>query len=285
MSGVRITLIANPASRACDPEEIEGELRAAGAEVKRVDLEAAGGADAASGAERVAVAGGDGTVGPAAATARAAGVPLAVIASGTANDFARRIGLPRDVRRACRLAVHGRRLRALELGTMDPGGRSFVNVASLGLPAPAAARARSWKRALGPLAYVAGAMHAGLTADPVHCRATCEGAPLHDGPAWQVTVACSGAFGAGSRLEQADPADGLLDVVAVAAGSRLRLVGLAYGLRRGRLRGRPGARHARGRHAEIEVPGVATFNVDGELVRTGSAEFMVEGRAFELVVG
>jgi diacylglycerol kinase family enzyme len=138
---------------------------------------------------------------------------------------------------------------------------------------------------LGPLAYVAGAVQAGLTADPVQCRATCEENRLHDGSAWQVTVACSGAFGAGSRLEQADPADGLLDVVAIAAGSRLRLVGIGYGLRRGRLHGRHGVRHARGRHAAIEVPGVATFNVDGELVRTGSAGFRVEGRAFELVVG
>jgi diacylglycerol kinase (ATP) len=281
---VRIALIANPASRSSDPEEVEAELRAAGAEVTRIDLEAAG-SDAASGAERVAVAGGDGTVGPAAATARAAGVPLAVIAVGTANDFARRMALPRNVREACRLAVRGKRLRALELGTMDPVGRPFVNVASLGLPAAAAARARSWKRALGPLAYAAGAVHAGLAADPIRCRATCEGDTLHDGSAWQVTVACSGAFGAGSRLEHADPADGLLDVVAVAGGSRLRLVGLAYGLRRGRLRGRRGVRHASGRDAEIEVAGVETVNVDGELVRTGAAGFSVEGRAFELVVG
>jgi diacylglycerol kinase (ATP) len=281
---VRIALIANPASRSSDPDAIEAELRAAGGEVKRIGLEAAGG-DAASGSERVAVAGGDGTVGPAAATARLAGVPLAVIPVGTANDFARHMGLPRNLGEACRLAVRGQRLRTLELGTMVPGGRPFVNVASLGLPAAAAARARSWKRVLGPLAYVAGAVQAGLTADPVHCRATCEGDPLHDGAAWQVTVACSGAFGAGSRLEQADPADGLLDVVAIAAGSRLRLAGLVYGLRRGRLRGRHGVRHARGRHAEIEAAGVATFNVDGELVRTGSAGFTVEGRAFQLVVG
>jgi diacylglycerol kinase (ATP) len=285
MSGVRIALIANPASRGCDSDEIEAELRAAGAEVKRIELEAAGGGDAAFSAERVAVAGGDGTVGPAATTARAAGVPLAVIAAGTANDFARRMGLPRDVRRACRLAVDGKRLRTLELGTMDPGGRPFVNVASLGLPAAAAARARSWKRILGPLAYVGGAMQAGLTTNPVHCRATCEADTLHDGSAWQVTVACSGAFGAGSRLEQADPADGLLDVVVVPAGSRLRLAGVAYALRRGRLSDQRGVLHARGRHAQIDSPRQATFNVDGELLSAESARFTVEGRAFELVVG
>jgi diacylglycerol kinase (ATP) len=160
-----------------------------------------------------------------------------------------------------------------------------VNVASLGLPAPAAARARSWKPALGPAAYFLGAAHAGLTAAPVPCRAACDGDVVHDGPAWQLTVACSGAFGAGSRLHEADPADGLLDLVAVAAGSRLRLIPLAYGLRRGRLGDRPGVRHARGRRVEVDAPPGARFNIDGELAAIGSASFTVQPDAFRLVTG
>ena len=135
-----IALIANPGSGSSDPDEVERHLRAAGAEVERFGLEHAERA-AGSGLGRVAVAGGDGSVGPAAAAAAAAGVPLAVIPAGTANDFARRMGLSQDLEEACRLAVDGERLRVLELGRMD--GRPFVNVASLGLPAPAAERASS----------------------------------------------------------------------------------------------------------------------------------------------
>ena len=293
MPGVRIALIANPASRSVDPDAIESNLVDAGADVDRFGIEDARRA-ATRGADRIALAGGDGSIGPAAAAAGEAGLPLAVIAGGTANDFARRLGLPRDVAEACRLAVHGRELRGLELGTLTPIARPgeraatprpFVNVASLGLPARAAARARSWKSALGPLAYGVGAVHAGLTADPVRCRAACDGEPVHDGPALQLTVACSGAFGAGSRLEEADPADGLLDVVAVAAGSRLRLIPLAYGIRRGGLAGRAGVHHARGRYVEVQAPPGARFNVDGELARVGSARFDVEREAFRLVVG
>jgi diacylglycerol kinase (ATP) len=199
------------------------------------------------------------------------------------------MGLPKDAREGARLAATGQRTEALELGWMaSPHGeerRPFVNVASLGLPAPAAERAGSWKRRLGPLAYAAGALSAGLTAGPVECRAVCDGRVLHEGPAWQVTVACSGAFGAGSRIEEADPADGMLDLVAVAAGSRLRLVPLAYGLRRGGLGERTGVRHDRGTRVELDAPAGAAFNVDGELVRHGPAAFSVRGRAFELVVG
>lgn len=277
-----IALIANPGSGSSDPDEAERQLRAAGAEVERFELENAAEA-ARSGAGRLAVAGGDGSVGPAAAAAAAAGVPLAVIAAGTANDFARRFGLPQGVEEACRLAVRGERLRPLELGRMD--GRPFVNVASLGLPAPAAQRASSWKGALGPLAYAAGAVVAGATARPVNSRARCDGLTVHDGPAWQLTVACSGAFGAGSQIEEADPADGLLDLVAVSAGSRLRLLRLAYGLRRGGLSAQPDVEHARGRRVSIDAPAGAAYNVDGELVRTGPATFTVDRQGFDLVVG
>ena len=46
------------------------------------------------GPERIAVAGGDGTIGSVAELAGRLGVPLAVIPTGTANDFARAHELP-----------------------------------------------------------------------------------------------------------------------------------------------------------------------------------------------
>ena len=61
----------------------------------------------------------------------------------------------------------------------------------------------------------------------------CDGGELLAGDAWQVTVAASGAFGAGAAVEEADPSDGVLRVVAIEAGPRLGLVGLAYRLRTG----------------------------------------------------
>jgi diacylglycerol kinase (ATP) len=288
MPGRSIALIANPGSRSCDPDQVAAWLSAAGAEVEMFELGEHERA-AASGAERVVVAGGDGSVAPVAAAAGAHGAPLGVVPAGTANDFARGQGLPDDAEQACVVAVRGERRRALDLGWMAPPGedrgRPFVNVSSLGLPAPAAERARSWKRALGPLAYAAGALVAGLTTAAVPCRATCDGELVHDGPAWQVTVACSGAFGAGSQIDEADPADGELDLVAMEAGSRLRLPGLAYRLRTGGLTDRPGVVHASGARIGLEAPAGATYNVDGELVEHGPARFEIQPRAFELVAG
>ncbi len=278
-----VALVANEDSGSSNPALFAERLRSFGAEVRVFSLDELDGA-VGWGADRVVVAGGDGSVAPVAAAAGAAGIPLAVIPAGTANDFARRIGLPESVSGACRLAVRGTRLRALELGWMNDE-RPFVNVASAGLPAPAADRARSWKKRLGPLAYAAGALTAGLSAQPLTCLVRCESRELLAGEAWQVTVAASGAFGAGAAVPEADPGDGALEVVAIEAGPRLGLVSLAYRLRRGTLTSHPHAYHAHCEHAEVQVPDGTRFNVDGELVTEGEARFRAVKGAFRLVVG
>jgi diacylglycerol kinase (ATP) len=207
---------------------------------------------------------------------------VAVIPVGTANDFARALGLPSAPHEACRLAVEGRTTRRLDLGRMD--GRPFVNVASAGLPPVAAREASGLKSVLGPLAYAVGAIRAGLTASPVRARVSCDGEELFSGSAWQVTVACSGAFGAGADVD-ADPSDGRLDAVAIEATSRVALVARAYGLRAGRVESQRGVRSRRARRVEVDVSPGTEFNVDGEIVAAGPAEFGVEPAAFELVTG
>jgi diacylglycerol kinase (ATP) len=278
-----VALVANEKSGSSDTALAAERLRSFGAEVRHFDIEELEDA-VACGADRVVVAGGDGSVAPVAAAAGAAGIPLAVVPVGTANDFARRLGLPEGLTAACRLAVHGTQLRSLELGWMNDE-RPFVNVASAGLPAPAAQRASGWKERLGPLAYALGAVSAGLTTEPLTCLVECEGRELLAGEAWQVTVGASGAFGAGAEIEEANPGDGALEVVAIEAGPRLGLIGLAYRLRSGRVTGHPRAFHSRCEHAEVQVPDGTSFNVDGELVTAGEARFRAVKGAFRLVVG
>ena len=236
------------------------------------------------GAERIVVAGGDGSVGPYAEAAGRAGVPLAVIPVGTANDFARFHGIPSDPGEALELALNGTRLERLELARID--GRPFVNVASGGLAPVAAERAQPLKKALGPFAYAVGAVAAGVTADPFHCIVRVDGRQVFDGDAWQLIVASSGAFGGGAEVEEADPGDGVLDVVAVPAGSRLTLPGRAIAMRRGDLAGQEDVTHATGRAIQVDVEPSTLFNVDGEVVacERGLVEFSVEPAAFSLVV-
>ena len=276
-----LALLANPESGSGEADDAERLLRELGAAVTRFGLEELDAA-AALGPDRIVVAGGDGSVGCAAGLAARTAAPLAVIPVGTANDFARALKLPLDQAAAARLAVEGKRTRRLDLGRM--GERPFVNAASAGLSPIAARKAHGLKRMLGPLAYAIGGLRAGLSAKPLRCAVSCDGEELFAGKAWQVSVAVTGAFGGGSELD-ADPRDGILDVVVIEAGSRARLALHAYGLRVGSLERQGGTRTARGREVEVETDGSSGFNLDGELVPGASFGFSVEPRAFEVVVG
>ena len=233
------------------------------------------------GADRVVLASGDGGVGPAAERAGDAGVPLAVIPSGTANDFARRMRLPADPREAARLAVRGEHRRRLDLARM--GDRPFVNVATAGLSVDAARRASPLKRVLGPFAYLVGAGVTAVAGRPLRCAVDVDDRRVFQGKAWQVMVACSGAFGAGSVVDDAQPDDGLLDLVVIQAGRRLRLVQHAHGLREGGITDQPGVLSTRGSSVALGLPDGAQLNVDGEVLPARSPVTIAPGH-FEVVI-
>jgi len=276
-----LALLANPDSGSGEAKAVESMLRDRVGRLETFALDQ-GDRAAASGCERIVVAGGDGSVGCGASAAARAGVPLALIAVGTANDFARALELPEDVEEAVELAAAGRRTKRLDLARMD--GRPFVNAASAGLSPIAARKADGLKSTLGPLAYTVGALRAGLGADPVSCRVSCDGELLFAGRAWQLTVACTGAFGGGSEVD-ADPHDGLLDTVVIEARSRARLVAHAYGMRAGRVEDQRGVLDRTARRVEVHTDGSTGFNVDGEIIEGDDVEFTIEPGAFEVVVG
>jgi diacylglycerol kinase (ATP) len=282
---VRIALAANRASGGgLDPAPLVAAMAESGAEVAVYGCDPEGLERAAAWApDRLAVAGGDGTIGPAAATAGELAIPLAVIPTGTANDFARANDLPADRRAAARLAATGTTTRPLELGRLGDG-RPFVNVASAGLASVAARRAQPLKPRLGPLAYAVGAAHAALTEHPLACAVRTDGREVFAGDAWQLIVAVTGAFGGGSGIGATQPHDGALDVVVLPAGSRLGLARRAWGLRTRTIEQQADVPHHRGAVVEVEVPPGTAFNVDGEIRERGLDRLTVQADAFALVV-
>jgi diacylglycerol kinase (ATP) len=271
---IRIFLICNPGSGSGpDIEATTADLERLGAEVLREE----------QGAERVLVVGGDGSIGPGAEVAARLELPLAVAAAGTANDFARAHDLPEDVDAGLELAVRGTATTELELARID--GRPFVNAASAGLAPAAARRAKPFKRVLGPGAYSAGALMAGLLEAAVAVTATVDGDAVFEGEAWQVTVASSGAFGGGSEIEEADAGDGRLDLIVVPGSRRLDLPKTALAMRNGTVAQMEDVVHRRGSVVELRVPPGTAFNVDGEVVEAGEVvRFTVQPAAYDLVV-
>ena len=81
------------------------------------------------GASRLAVGGGDGTLGTAAAAVARGGGELAILPLGTRNHFARELGIPFNLESAAELAVRGS-ARRVDLG--EAGERAFINNLSVG---------------------------------------------------------------------------------------------------------------------------------------------------------
>jgi diacylglycerol kinase (ATP) len=274
-------LVSADAGPGTDAETLTSRLERHGARVEsfpRGELDAA----EAIAPDRLAVAGGDGSVGPAAERAARMGIPLAVLPTGTANNLAAAQGIPTDLDRACELAARGERTRPVELA--HAGDVPFLNLASAGLAPVAAERAVKLKRVLGPAAYTVGAAAAAFTTPPVPCEVRANGRRAFAGRTWQVMVASSGAFGAGVRVEGTDTADGALDVVVLEAGPRTELIRRGWWMRQGRIATQPGAISARAPVLEIDVPDGTPFNVDGEVLRLGATRFTVERGAVRLVV-
>ncbi len=283
-----MVVIANRRSGSGGAEHVLGLLRDRGAEPERVPFERvcdeppAQVAASVGPVERVVVAGGDGSIGPAASLAAAAGVPLAVVPTGTANDFARFLELPLELPAAVALAAApAPRTRAMELAAV--GGRPFVNAATAGLSVLAAERARPLKRRLGRVAYAVGALRAGATGRPLTTAVHVDGREAWRGRAWQVVVAATGAFGGGSEIGGTNQRDHALDVAVVTAGSRVALARRAFAMRRGRLVHEEEVVHLRGRSVALDLGPDPVMNVDGEVLAS-PPDFRVVG-AFRCVVG
>jgi diacylglycerol kinase family enzyme len=113
-------------------EQIERAFGEAGG---AIDLQLVEGKDvattvAALDAPVIAVGGGDGTQGAAAARLARTGQALAVLPLGTRNHLARQLGIPLDLPGAAKVAVEGRD-EAIDLACCNE--RFFVNNASIGL--------------------------------------------------------------------------------------------------------------------------------------------------------
>lgn len=284
-----VALLANLGSGAGGAERVADLLRDGGAGVETLDFRAACDAEAdvverVRRADRLVAAGGDGSLGPAAALALAADVPLAIVPTGTANSLARFLEIPLDVEEAVALALDpDARTRPLEVAHAD--GRPFLNAATAGLAVLAAHRARPLKKPLGPFAYAAGALRAGITGRPLATSVRCDGRLAWRGRAWQVIVAGTGAFGGDSGTGGVDPADERLDVAIVEAGARRKLVRRAWAMRKQRLMRDDGVLGLRCAEIEIDLPRGSEVNVDGEILTLERARFGVLGRTEVVVAG
>ena len=162
----------------------------------------------ASGAPRVAVAGGDGTVACAAQTLAGSDTVLGIVAQGTANNFATALRLPADLPGAMRVLKEGD-VSSVDLGRI--GDRYFTESAGVGLFADALSLYDGVHKSIWRTLWTYGKIL--ISARARRMRLIVDGEPHAERAVW-CEVANSFRIGYGVAVApEAKLTDGLLDVV------------------------------------------------------------------------
>lgn len=212
----------------------------------------------------ILIAGGDGTVNYVVNIMKRmqVDVPIAILPTGTANDFANMLGVPSDIAKACRRILSG------EIQTVDLGRANdeyFVNVFSCGLFTEVSQKTPTiLKNTFGKLAYYFGGlgeiplfrkMHISIQAE----EASFEGSSL-------IFFVFNGRTAGQMRfayLSQID--DGLLDVIVVKGDSPIDTIRTIFHfINRNTKNYPPGIMHFKTKELTVYSYNEETTDIDGQ---------------------
>ena len=242
-----------------------------------------------AGSRPIVIAGGDGSLHAIISALHRrhdlADTTLALLPLGTGNDFARAVGLPLEPAEAARVVLTGVR-RRMDL-LVDEVGEVVVNNVHTGAGAEAARVGAGWKEKLGKVGYPIGALITAVRPPVVRLRVEVDGEVLvdYDERVLQVAVGNGTSVGGGTELTpDADPRDGLADVMVSLAVGPLARFGYAADLLLRRHHDRNDVRTARGR--TVSVCGSAFWcSADGEMYGPERRRtWRVEPAAYTLIV-
>ena len=241
---------------------------------------------AAAGAPLVVAVGGDGTLNEVVNGVRAAGATTVVgaVLTGRGCDACRNFGVPRDPIAAVRALAEGRDAR-FDLGLAewaDGHRRWFTISAGAGFDAAVARRAQS-VRARGTLPYLAAVVATVRRHRPIDTVLELDGVREPSTPVTAVVAANGRWFGGGMKIApQADPADGLFDVVVLGALGRLELLRWLPTIYSGAHVRHPRVRVHRARRLRVDAVFPLPTHVDGEPVGVTPVVVTLEPGALRL---
>jgi len=249
---------------------------------------------AESGARLVVTVGGDGTVNEVVnglLAARSDPPELAVIPRGTGTDFVRHFRIPTNLEGAVRVALSGG-TRPIDAGRIDYRSWSgsdvstyFANSASAGMSGAVAQRANSSSKALGGKAsflWATLAVFARWHASEMEVEVDDE---RRTGLMYDAIVANCRYLGGGMAMcPDAEPDDGLLDVLLIGDITRRDLALTLPKVYRGTHLPHPKAEALRGRRVVVRARTPLPVELDGEQPGTTPAVFEIVPEALRLRV-
>ena len=248
---------------------------------------------ALDGAELLVVVGGDGSVNEVVNGLAGLGrqPAVAVVPRGTGWDFSRTFGIPRKIDDAVQIALQGD-VRTIDLGrasyrAWDGSDATawFANVASAGMSGAIAKRANETTKALGGKAsylWATFAVFSGWEATEIEVAVDGE---RRAGPMFDVVVANGRFFGGGLEIcPEAEPDDGLFDVLTIGDVTKRDLVQTMPKMYRGTHLPHPKAELLRGSSVTVTSETPLPIELDGEQPGTTPVTFEVTAGALRLRV-
>ena len=229
-----------------------------------------------AGADRIIVAGGDGSVHEAVNGIMRAekDAALDIIPTGTGNDFAKAAGISLDWQATARLLADritsNSPARRIDVGRMNE--RYFGNGAGVGFDAKVSRIARDFKWPIGDLVYLVAVLRAMIDGIITPDMKIVADNFSWDGPLTLANVS-NGAWVGGMFhiAPMADHADGMLDLLVVAPVSGPRILRLLPKLMQGEHMGETEITHVSLRSLRITAAAPVPSHLDGEVQPLGTS--------------
>ena len=219
------------------------------------------------------IGGGDGTLNTVIDPLRQVNCPLAALPLGTANNFARTLGVPLAVRHACEALAEGQPGR-VDVGQVN--GRYFLNAAGLGISTDINRDVhRDLKRRWGILVYGVSAVRVVRRSQPFHADVECDGRKTRV-RVLQITVVNGRHYGSGLSIHpEARIDDANLDLFTLNVAHWWEGLGFIPAALKGRPDRFKGASVMRGREIKVHTRKTHVIDTDGEITTQTPAVFKV----------
>jgi diacylglycerol kinase (ATP) len=236
----------------------------------------------------IVAAGGDGTLNEVVngIARRAKDICVGVVPLGTGNDFARALGLPATLEDNIEILL-SQKTRSIDLVRVKSDRtRFFVNVSAGGFSGLVHEKLTSEiKHAWGPLAYLRSAAAALPNLHAYRTQVVFDEDESLSMDLYNVVIG-NGRFVAGGLpiAPDADPGDGLLDVILIPRRSMPEMALLAAEIVLGKHLSSNAIIFRRAKTVAVRSRPGMWFNVDGELVGNAPAVFQIMPRAINFIV-
>ena len=218
---------------------------------------------AASGAELVIAAGGDGTIHAVANGLIGTDSTLGIIALGTMNNLARSLKIPEEIKQACQVIAQGD-IKQIDVGKINE--HVFLEVAGIGLDAALFPAAEEIKNPglLSTLRGVIEGLFKLYTFRPARMKIAFDDKKSRSYHAIQLTICNSPSYGAHIQVApEALMDDGLLDVVIYRNFSKFEYIRHAISISQGRRMLQPGITHHRSKALRVTSDQPIELHADG----------------------